>query len=369
MKASINARPRADGTTAYRVRWRGDGQQSILTFNDLAPAEVFRRNVEKWGPARAYEIAGISDAVDVEHAYTVTDAAKHHVDHLTGIEPGTIAQYRRYIANDLGLLADLPVLAVKDTTIASWVQWLEGRGNRGKTIANKHGWLYSVFARAVDEKRIPTNPCEDTRLPDKAPAEEPVFLSRDEFDLIHSTITPHWRPLTLWLVATGMRFSEATALTVGDIDAREKTARVSKAWKAKRGAPRLAGPKSKAGRRTIDVPDRALAVVDLDRPPTDLLFLNTVGSRVTYEAYYKRWYAARRKHGIACSPHDLRHTCASWMIAAGVPLPVIQSHLGHESITVTVSVYGHLDRSSRRAAADAVGKMLGSVMRVPPSAR
>lgn len=84
-----------------------------------------------------------------------------------------------------------------------------------------------------------------------------------------------------------------------------------------------------------------------------------MGNRVTYEAFYKRWYAARRKHGIACSPHDLRHTCASWMIAAGIPLPVIQSHLGHESITVTVGTYGHLDRSSRRAAADAVGQMLG----------
>lgn len=53
--------------------------------------------------------------------------------------------------------------------------------------------------------------------------------------------------------------------------------------------------------------------------------------------------------------HDLRHTCASWMIAGGVPLPVIQDHLGHESITTTIDLYGHLDRSSMQAAAVAIG--------------
>lgn len=57
-------------------------------------------------------------------------------------------------------------------------------------------------------------------------------------------------------------------------------------------------------------------------------------------------------------PHDLRHTCASWMIQAGVPLPVIQQHLGHESITTTVDRYGHLDRSSGVAAASAIGEMM-----------
>jgi integrase len=48
------------------------------------------------------------------------------------------------------------------------------------------------------------------------------------------------------------------------------------------------------------------------------------------------------KAGLTKSPrvHDLRHTCASWMIAAGVPLPIIQQHLGHESIQTTIGVYG-----------------------------
>ena len=57
-------------------------------------------------------------------------------------------------------------------------------------------------------------------------------------------------------------------------------------------------------------------------------------------------------------PHDLRHTNASWLIQGGVALPVIQRHLGHESIQTTVDRYGHLDRKTTRVVADVVGNAL-----------
>jgi len=56
--------------------------------------------------------------------------------------------------------------------------------------------------------------------------------------------------------------------------------------------------------------------------------------------------------------HDLRHTNASWLIQAGVPLTVIQRHLGDESIQTTSDRYGHLDRKSSRVGADVVGNAL-----------
>ena len=98
---------------------------------------------------------------------------------------------------------------------------------------------------------------------------------------------------------------------------------------------------------------------DLTRGATSLVFTNPKGDRITYARFYESaWEPAVKASGVRCTPHDLRHTCASWMIAAQVPLPVIQAHLGHESITTTIAVYGSLDRSSYLQAADAIGKMI-----------
>jgi integrase len=46
------------------------------------------------------------------------------------------------------------------------------------------------------------------------------------------------------------------------------------------------------------------------------------------------------------------------MVLAGVPLPVVQAHLGHESINTTISLYAHMDRKSAEAAADAIAAAL-----------
>ena len=56
--------------------------------------------------------------------------------------------------------------------------------------------------------------------------------------------------------------------------------------------------------------------------------------------------------------HDLRHTAASWMIAAGLDLVTVQYMMGHESVTTTADLYGHLMPERRRAAADAMAAML-----------
>lgn len=59
--------------------------------------------------------------------------------------------------------------------------------------------------------------------------------------------------------------------------------------------------------------------------------------------------------------HDLRHTHASWLIARGVPLPYVQARLGHESITTTVNVYGHLVADAHEQMASAIATTLTEI--------
>ena len=62
--------------------------------------------------------------------------------------------------------------------------------------------------------------------------------------------------------------------------------------------------------------------------------------------------------------HDLRHSHASALIAAGIPLPVIQRRLGHESIQTTVDTYGHLAPDAAVAAAAAIAATMGQAAQI-----
>ena len=358
----MSSRVLTDGTVRYRVRWREDGKQRVETFGTSVTGEAFRRNVESLGPVEAMRILNEIDgnAPVEEKLPTLAEVATDHVNRLTGVEPGTITRYKQVIENDLAEIGGMPVDTISDRTVAAWVQWLElERENAGKTIANKHGFLSAVLERARRDGLITQNPCDGTRLPRKDRKRPAVFLTREEFDALRDSAGEWWRPMMTWMVATGMRFGEVTALEYGDINRDAGTVQISRAYKyTANGGARLGPPKSRAGRRTINVPASVLELIG-EGEPGDLVFTNQAGTRVTAQRFYNSaWKSAVEKSGVKCSPHDLRHTCASWLIAAGVGLDVIKAHMGHESIKVTVDIYGHLDRSSHQKVSDAIANVL-----------
>ncbi|MGV9482567.1 hypothetical protein, partial [Gordonia aichiensis] len=81
----------------------------------LGEVDFFAEDLERRTGRATAVVAGTERPVPLTFSYVRTPITE------TLEELVTTAQYRRYIANDLGMLADLPVLAAKDTTIASWV--------------------------------------------------------------------------------------------------------------------------------------------------------------------------------------------------------------------------------------------------------
>ena len=53
--------------------------------------------------------------------------------------------------------------------------------------------------------------------------------------------------------------------------------------------------------------------------------------------------------------HDLRHSCASLLLAQGVPMKMIQDWLGHSDMSTTANIYSHIDSESKKASASAIG--------------
>ncbi|OBI97995.1 site-specific integrase [Mycobacterium sp. 1465703.0] len=357
--ASIRTNQRKDGTTAYRVFFRyGDGRQSCYTFQTEQLAQTFKTAVNQLGAEKAIALHRLDRQPRAAHSVTVTEWVQEHIDHLTGAQADTVATYRAYLKNDIApTLGSVPLDQLTDRDVARWIQGMTGSP---KTIANKQRFLSSALTAAVKADKIAANPAAGARIP-RGEKREMVFLSRDEFAILLNAITEPWRPLVEFLVASGCRWGEATSLRPSDVNREDGTVRIARAWKYSSDTGyTLGATKTRKSLRTINVPKTVLDRLDYSH---EWLFVNRVGAPVRIHGFAPRvWRPAikRAEPKIHKTPrvHDLRHTCASWLIQAGIPLPVIQQHLGHESIETTVGTYGHLDRRSAQAAADVMGKLL-----------
>jgi integrase len=353
--ASLRVRSRKDGSSYTAVLYSLDGKQTSTSFNDHAEALAFCELANRTSPAKALEVW----RAEYQHASAMTVAqwVADYIDHKT-IGADTITKYREYLRNDIkDTIGPLPLHALTDNDVARWIQGLLAKGNSGKTISNKHGFLAEAMKRAARDGKITRNPCEDTQLPDTL-QREMVCLTREQFALLHSCVSEYWQPLVEFLVASGCRWSEATALRPTDVDRDEHTVRIRRAWHK---GNKLGPTKSDAGRRTINVPPAVLDKLDYGG---EWLFVNRAGDFVKSRGFHERvWTPAvvRADLKLDTPPQirDLRHTCASWMLRAGVPMDVVQEHMGHESIEVTISVYRHISRAEHRVAAAAIAEALG----------
>jgi integrase len=362
----------SDGTTSWKVRYRLAGRQSSMTFygaTGKAGATKFCKALDSVGPERA--LAYLHETTDAGGPEDVTldQWAARYIRSLTGITDGTRETYTRiYRRCWHQALGHLPLRLVDRERIAAQVNALSAK-RADKTVRNAHGLIAAMLQVAVVDGYIPANPCKGIRLPRRTSHEttEHRYLTQGEFQQLLARIPEHYRPLVMLLVGSGMRWGEAEALTVSDLDLTTATVRISKAAKWSGCYTRPVGPpKTPKSRRTIALP---VQVVDLLRPLVHgragnaQLFRSVNGCGLRHHTFYDVWKVACDQSRLQPRPriHDLRHTHVAWLIASNVPLPVIQARLGHESITTTIDTYGHLLPDLQAAAAYAASVALGDV--------
>ena len=116
-------------------------------------------------------------------------------------------------------------------------------------------------------------------------------------------------------------------------------------------------------RRALDgswsVPERqALAEAWRDH---GLVFASSIGMPVEPRNVNRRWDELPRRAGLDwLRLHDLRHGCATLLLAKGVPDRVIMEVLGHAEIGVTMNTYAHVLPVLRQEAADAIDELFGT---------
>lgn len=386
--ASVTPRKNRDGTITWRVQFRIDSRLVQESFPDQRPAEQFGDLVDRVGGKAARQVLetrrGNHRATPTLREWTATylDPA---TGYLSGVTDATRAGYAQIAERSfLHLLGEIPVDAITKQAVARWVTWQESQPSKwrqgetvsAKTIRNYHGLLSSLLTAAHAAGIADSNPARGTRIT-RGVRHGITFLTEGEFQTVLHFIPDYYKPLTLFLASTGMRWGEATALTWGDIT--ENTARVDKAWKkGPNGRPVLGPPKTRKSVRTVSLWPELVAALGPRGRADELVFVGVKDARRIWSERYRKaaWYPAVRSANdealcaslgltpIAKNPrvHDLRHTHASWLIGKGTPLPYVQARLGHENITTTVDTYGHLLPEAHNVMAAVMEEVMGDLV-------
>ncbi|SKB72847.1 Site-specific recombinase XerD [Arthrobacter sp. 31Cvi3.1E] len=367
---SISTRIRWDGSTAYSVRWRelGTRRQRRLTVQTEIEANCLTEHLQKYGRPPEPEPFRVNPDF-----LTVAEVVQEHIDLLVRPSPGTVATYQRildlHIRNTVG---HIPLNDFGYRDIIHWIKSLTVEGIAPKSIHNMHGLLSASMNTAELLQYITRNPCRGIQLPTLERAEDDAkFLTPAEFRLVLDGMDERYKTFVQFLVMTGTRFGEATAIQVADIDltSRVQTARINKAWKRDGQSGYYLGPtKTGAGKRTIGINTTLANLLHPllpGRAGNDLLFTATQGTRIAHKPFWRhQWVPAvqtAQSNGLTKSPriHDLRHTHAAWLIQDGaMPLFSISRRLGHASVRTTEQVYGHLMPQAIQDGADATERSI-----------
>lgn len=357
--ANLETRQNKRGVS-HRIVWREDGDKQQETFRDLAAATRFKQLVEghgnRWpvGWTKGLGFAAAAPSADP----TFGEWAIRAIESRAGANDRTRTDYLRDLRLHLDpVFGSMRLDEITREDVGRWLISLTKAGKSPKTIKNVHGLASSIMSDAIDTGRYGVTRNEfkgaAAKLADVR-TEEMVFLTRQEFDSVVAAAPEHYQPFVLFQYLTGLRWSEATALTVADIQILgRRTVTVNKAWKRQPDNTfSLGSPKSRRSRRTISLPTEAVeALIPLvsGRAGAERLFTSVRGYTMHHGNFrYQVWRHAIRKarevSGLEKVPriHDMRHSHASALINEGVDLVSVQRRLGHESIQTTIDRYGHL---------------------------
>lgn len=334
--ASIEKRTR-DGKTSWRAHYRTpDGKQRNRSFTRKTDAERFLVGVENSKLIGSY--------IDPRMArLNVADLAPLWVAGQTHLKPSTLHRYegllRRHVVPKWGTtrLSD-----VSHGDVQTWVSELT-RSRSPATVRKIHNVLSLVMALAVKDGRLARNPASDINLP-RVVTGERRYLTHDEVEQVAAN-ADYYRTVILFLAYTGVRFGEAAALRVTDVDLNRGRAAIHSSLTEVNGTLVWGTPKTYE-RRDVPVPGFLLDELGpkfQSRAPESLAFPGFTGVPLRVRVLRGPFNRAVASAGLSpMRPHDLRHTAASLAIASGANVKVVQQMLGHKSAIMTLDLYGHL---------------------------
>lgn len=237
--------------------------------------------------------------------------------------------------------------------------------NEGRPTSKYKAYASKVFLYAVRLGYIDKNPCEYVYIPRGKKRQQTTkakFWTVEELNLFlrlaEEHLNPMWFAFFRLLAFSGMRLSEALALTWADVDFKENTVSVTKSLS--RGVTKaiiVEAPKTKAGSRVIDMDEESMNILRRWKQEqvlvlgkiNNLVFSSDSGDYITRSLPIKKLERFCLVHKLnTITLHGFRHTHCSLLFEAGASIKEVQVRLGHEDVETTMGIYAHVSRAQKK---------------------
>jgi integrase len=291
-----------------------------------------------------------------------------------GTRPTTLRRYRQIVTAHL-----VPVLGKMrlDKLPPSDVQRLFAARRdtvAPATLVKIHAVLRVALADAERLDLVPRNVARAVKGPSLG-HEERRSLTVDEARTFLATIEDdRFEAVFVLGLTMGLRRGEVLGLRWEDVDLNGRSLHVRHALQRVEGTLRLVETKTRTSRRGLPMPSMAVRALERHRArqaaerlaagaawqDRGLVFTTGIGTPLEPRNVNRRFEQLRRRAGLVwLRLHDLRHGCATFLLANGVDPRTVMEILGHTTIRQTMDRYGHVLPERLRAAADAMDQALG----------
>ena len=323
----------------YVVVWRHRGRQHKSFHRTLAEAREGqgerRRTGERTPATRA----------------SFEDYAREWLDTYAGRTGRGLSEtsrndYRRSIEQHaVPFFSGYRLADVEPPDVRRLVKALEAKGLAPASVVKNLVPLKAMFATALEDGALRFNPTAGVRVNRRADDDEEeraLALTREQLAALLAELPDEWRPFFELLAHTGLRISEAIALTWADVEFGERP-RLRVRRQLYRGtAKRL---KSRSSRRDLPLaPGMARRLWPRQGRPSEPLFATAAGTPLSDGNLRRRVLApAAKRAGVPWAGfHTFRHTCASLLFEGGKDIKQVSEWLGHADPAFTLRTYVHL---------------------------
>ena len=300
---------------------------------------------------------------------------------------------RLHITPELGAV---PLDKLTPARIRTWLtakqRETSARGTplSSRTVAYGHAVLRKALADAQRDELVSRNVAALVEPPLVRRAAPTVITRAEARALLSEAADDRLGALWLLLLGVGLRRGEALALRWSNVDLDAGTLTVRKSLQRrrtgeftpsgrKRGALVEVDPKTDASAATVALPAQLVARLLAHRKAQivermasmvwvdpDLVFTTSLGTALEPRNVNRSWDELCQRAGVRhLRIHDLRHATATFMLAAGVELKLIQATLRHSRLSTTADVYAHVLAEVQRSGADRMDGMLTQLAGLP----